>query len=269
MAAPERRKIILDYLRKHEFATSEELAALTGASLATVRRDLVELNNKKLIIKNYGSVRAADYEEIHRHIPCVHCEDPYYAQKEAIALQARELISEGDIIFLGSGLTCNLLAKCIKNLSNITIVTTNINAVIELAVPDSKISILLLGGNVNVEKNYTETLDEYTIDALKRLYFDKAFFTVDGINLETGYSINNRAQLPLYNYLINNSKSVYLLADQHKFNKRAFAHLGDMNVFKHILTTGELEPRYDSYFKKYNIECIICPEAFSSPIHVL
>lgn len=265
MAAPERRKTILDYLKKHEFATSEELASLTGASLATVRRDLVELSSQKLIIKNYGSVRAADYEDIHRSSPCVCCEDPYYTQKEAIALQARELISEGDIIFLGSGLTCNLLAKSIKSLSNITIVTTNINAVIELAVPDSKISILLLGGNVNVEKNYTETLDEYTIDALKRLYFDKAFFTVDGIHLDTGFSINNRAQLPLYNYLIHNSNSVYLLADQHKFNRRAFAHLGDMDLFKHILTTGTLEPQYDSYFKEHNIDCIICPEIASDP----
>lgn len=262
MAVPERRKIILEYLKKREFATSEELAAITGASLATVRRDLVELSRLKMVVKNYGSVRKSDFTESPMSSVC--CGDPYFVQKQWIAIKARELISEGDIIFLGSGITCNLLAKSIKNLSNITIVTTNINAVVELAVPDSKISILLLGGNVNVEKNYTETLDEYTIDALQRLYFDKAFFTVDGIHLDTGFSINNRAQLPLYNYLIHNSKSVYLMADQHKFNRRAFVHLGDMDLFKNILTTGTLESQYDSYFKKHNIDCIICPEPAGS-----
>lgn len=259
MTAPERRKIILEHLKNQEFSTSEELASLTGASLATVRRDLVELSRQKLIIKNYGSVRAIDYEDTCGPITSSHREDPYYEEKEAIARQASKLITEGDIIFLGSGLTCNLLAKKIKNLTNITIVTTNINAVNELAVPDSKISILLLGGNVNVEKNYTETLDEYTIDALKRLYFNKAFFTVDGIQLDTGYSINNRAQLPLYNYLVNNSQNVYLLADHHKFDRRAFAHLGNMDLFKHILTTGELAPQYDTFFREQGIECIICP----------
>lgn len=259
MTAPERRKIILEYLKNHEFATSEELAGLTGASLATVRRDLVELSRQKLIIKNYGSVRAVDYEDVIRQAAGGYRADPYYEHKEAIARQARMLISEGDIIFLGSGLTCNLLAKSIKDMTNITIVTTNINAVNELAVPDSKISILLLGGNVNVEKNYMETLDEYTIDALKRLYFNKAFFTVDGIQLDTGYSINNRAQLPLYKYLVSNSQNVYLLADHHKFDRRAFAHLGDMDLFRHILTTGELDSQYDAYFKEHGIECIICP----------
>ena len=52
---------------------------------------------------------------------------------------------------------------------------------------------------------------------LKRLYFDKVFVTVDGIDFEFGYSIRKQLQLSLFQHLLRNSKEFYCLANAAKF----------------------------------------------------
>ena len=57
MLAVERQKIILDYLKKNNVATTNELSALTGASLATLRRDLNSMDHQRLLIKTHGGAQ--------------------------------------------------------------------------------------------------------------------------------------------------------------------------------------------------------------------
>ena len=96
-------------------------------------------------------------------------------------------------------------------------------------------------------------MDEYTVQTLEKLYFDKAFFTVDGIDLNYGYSIINRAQLPLYNYLIENSNQIYLLANDGKFNKRTFTYLCDMETIPNVITNSSVEQSYLTYYQEHDI----------------
>ena len=41
----DRLQSILDYLKNHNLATVDDLVKVTGASAATIRRDLIKLNN--------------------------------------------------------------------------------------------------------------------------------------------------------------------------------------------------------------------------------
>ena len=59
MLASEREKIILEYLTSHEIATTKFLCELTGASIATIRRDLNFMEKQGLLKKN--SRRSAKY----------------------------------------------------------------------------------------------------------------------------------------------------------------------------------------------------------------
>ena len=252
MLASEREKIILEYLTSHEIATTKFLCELTGASIATIRRDLNFMEKQGLLKKTHGGAQSIAPKSYHGCLSPSLDFDPYLKSKELIAKKASEFISTGDIIFIGAGMTCNLLCKYISEKENITVVTTNVTAVMEL-VTNPNISILLLGGNIHLGKNHIETLDEYTIQALDKLYFDKVFFTVDGIDLNTGYSIISRAQLPLYNHLITNSKLIYLLADEVKFDKRTFTHLCNLDEIPNLITNSQIPSDYFSYYKEHEI----------------
>jgi DeoR/GlpR family transcriptional regulator of sugar metabolism len=253
MIARERECLILDYLNKHSIATIPAIMQLTGTSIATIRRDINRMNKKGLLKKIRGGIEYASAGGAQKtnRIFLPDEMDPHFNEKDQVAKVAVSMLSSGDTIFLGAGKTCALMARYIDK--PVTVVTTSINVIIELTEND-KVSILLLGGVINKGMNYLETLDEFTIKALENYYFDKIFLTVDGIDLSYGYSIINRQQVPLYNYLQENCKNIYLLAIAGKFNKRAFTFLGDMNKFDKIIVSPSIDKKYLEYYRSHSIE---------------
>lgn len=256
MIASERQQLILDYINHHSLAATQDFCELTGASIATVRRDLNTLHEKGLLIKTHGGAEKVSESAINNRINQYTQTDPYLKEKEEIGKTASNLIKNGDIIFIGSGKTCTTLAKNIKHLQDVTIVTTNVNAVIELSsCPD--IHILLLGGDVHIGYNYIETLGEYTYDLLNKMYFDKVFITMNGCALEYGYSIVNRPQLPLYDHLIHHCENLYLLMDHSKFKRKTFSKVCDLGMIKNIITDSKIPSEYLSYYRIHNIKVYI------------
>lgn len=258
MLAIERHKLILEYLNTHSTATTTQLSELTHASLATLRRDLNQMDKQGLLIKTHGGAQAhLPDHNASEEVLFLREADPFLSFKDVIAQKAASLIKSNDIIFIGAGMTCNLLCKYINqtNPENLTVVTTNVTAVMELA-QNPNISTLLLGGNIHAGVNHIETLDEYTIQSLEKLYFNKTFITADGIDLTYGYSIINRAQLPLYDHLIHNSQEIYLLANEGKFNKRTFTHFCELDGIPNVIANTTIEQAYLDYYKEHGVNVV-------------
>ena len=57
MLATDRKKLILDYLDQNHTASTQTLCDLTGASLATTRRDLAQLEEKGLLTRTHGGAQ--------------------------------------------------------------------------------------------------------------------------------------------------------------------------------------------------------------------
>jgi DeoR/GlpR family transcriptional regulator of sugar metabolism len=259
MIIRERERLILGYLNTHTIVTTETIMELTGASIATVRRDINILNKRGLLKKIRGGVEyagPATAPNVNRMFMLDET-DPNFHEKDQVAKLAVSMIDAGATIFLGAGKTCALLARYIDK--PVTVVTTSINVVIELAEND-KVSILLLGGIINKGINYMETLDEFTIKLLANYYFDKVFFTVDGIDFPYGYSIINRQQVPLYDYLKENCNNLYLLTIASKYNKRAFTYFGGIDKFDKIIVTPQVDKKYLDYYHSHNIKTFLTDE---------
>lgn len=263
MLALERQKMIMDYLTSHQMASTSYLSDLTGASLATLRRDLNVLEGQGLLKKTHGGAQLAEQDRFSANTAAF-VPDPCLPFKDAIARKAVELIHTDDILFVGAGMTCNLLCRYLcrsildGRLEHITVVTTNITAVMELSsIPG--ISVLVLGGNIHIGPNHVETLDEYTVQSLEKLYIDKVFLTVDGIDLNYGYSIINRAQLPLYNHLLNNSQQIYLLANEGKFDRRTFTRFCGLDAIPNVITNPTISQEYLSFYREHQVNVLISP----------
>lgn len=246
----EREKIVLDRLQNGDAVSPKELAALTGASEVTIRRDLCLLEERGLIRRWHGCAQLAGVEE---SAWAKSSAGRSYAEKEEVARIAAEHVNDGDNIFLGAGTTCTLLARHLKQKKNLTVMTPNLDAVMELKHIKS-VRVSILGGEVQVETNYVETLDEYILAVLYRLYFDKSFITVNGIDFDYGYSILKQQQLPLYHHLMENSATFYVIADSGKFNRRAFVHLCEMDAVKNVVTSRRVRERYAAEFASRGID---------------
>lgn len=262
MLATERKKIILNHLNQYQTATTQALCDLTGASLATTRRDLAQLEKNGFLHRTHGGAQKlepstideqadSNYSQVFASIKMA---DDQFECKNAIAQKSIDLINSNDILFVGAGFTGSLLCRHLNksDKKGITVVTTNITGALELA-SNHDIGVFLLGGNIHLGSNHIETLDESIIQNLRKLYFDKLFFTIDGADLEYGYSITNRAQLPLYNYLLQNVKDIYMLLNESKYDKRAFTHLCSLDSIPNVITNRNAPAQYIQYFKEHNV----------------
>ena len=105
--------MIYNYLKEHDTATTDVLSEITGASLATIRRDLNQMHRQGKILKKYGGAQYIPPEK--KPISRLDGEEipKIYADKDAIARLAAELIQDHNTIFLGAGKVCSLIARYI------------------------------------------------------------------------------------------------------------------------------------------------------------
>lgn len=253
-----RQERILDYLREKNTASFEQLLFLTEASPATVRRDLAELAKQGKLLKRRGGAERLFREEDAPTGGFLPKPDPKLEEKRQIAAEAAALIETGDNVFVGAGMTGNLLCRFLagSDKRQVTVVTPSVTAVLELA-SDPRFSILLLGGKIHAGKNHIETLDEFTVENLSQYYFNKAFFTVDGAELGYGYSIRNRSELVLYRYVLGNSAAVYLMLNAGKTDRKAFARFAGLNEISNVISNEELAEPYRTYYEEQNINLIL------------
>lgn len=254
-----RKQVILNHLAYTPFATAHELANLTGASLSTVRRDFISMDREGLIIRSHGGVQAAAPVHPPQQIfPVTAADDQCDAEKEKIAAYAASIIKENSCIYPGGGKTCTLLARYIKDIGYLTIVTTSISAVLEL-VNSPNVSLTLLGGDIHTGPNFVETTsNERDLEhCIGSLFFDQVFVTTDGVDLRCGYTIRNRRQLPLYQKMLHSSKAFYMLLNSSKFDRRSFSPAFTMEQIDHIVTTNHIPHAYLDYYKEHGKHLIL------------
>src|SRR4051794_8486765 len=103
----ERWQIILRALARQPVATVKDLAVLTGASEATLRRDIAKLADQGLLQKVHGGAQALR-DNTAPSLATRHFETSRplnLAKKRAIAAAAAELCTDGDSIIINGGTT--------------------------------------------------------------------------------------------------------------------------------------------------------------------
>ena len=258
MKAWERERLLLERLQEQGSLALTEACALTGASVATTRRDFELLQEKGMAQRTHGGLQPPKKEEPKGYLQGTAILNHTDEEKYRIAQEAAASVKAGESVFLGAGKTCNMLASMLQNVERLTVVTTSITAVLELAeCPNA--SVTLLGGDVHAGKNYIETLDPDISHVLRSFYFDKVFITVDGIDLERGYTVNNKNQIGLYTQLARMTRRFYILADSAKYDRRAFASVFPPEKTCRMITTSGAPQKYLDFYARQGIPCTVLP----------
>ncbi|KJS50567.1 DeoR/GlpR family DNA-binding transcription regulator [Desulfosporosinus sp. BICA1-9] len=246
-----RLKKIKDIIYEKKQVNVSTLSSMLSVTEVTIRSDIKKLELEGFIIKTHGGATLNEklYLEIQEERLPRGTE--YDRNKEIIGEIAAHIVKEHEAIFLGEGSTCYFIAKALKNKRNITVVTNNLNIANVLA-ENSSINLILTGGNLVGD---TMSLTGEIIQrALKGIFVDKAFISVNGVHITNGFTVSNIEQLNVFRTISNIAKELIVAADCTKFGKTTFAQLGSLLIAKKIITNEDIPNEYKAYFFEEGIQ---------------
>ena len=213
MLAEQRARAILQQLSQHQTVSVTELCRTTGASEATIRRDLNALADRGKLVKIHGGATTLEEEFLARE-PDPATKQSYAREKERIARYAASLVGEDDVVFLDTGTTVLHMAQYLKD-STALFVTSSIDLAGMLSAFERQVYVL--GGML--KPGTVDIVGAEALDALRRYNFTKAFLGTSGVSVNQGFTTPDPEAAALKILAASRAKSVYMLADSSKFDR--------------------------------------------------
>jgi len=249
----ERIQRIKDYMLEHRQVDVGTLSRMLHVSDATIRNDFDELEKEGYVTRFHGgaALNAIGYQEDEINNALTGNTIEYDQKKAELGSVASQLIEEKEWIFLGPGTTSYYIAKTLSQRNNMHVLTNNL-LVANILGPNPFIQTLVLGGQINSEGLYT--MPEDIQKDLKGFFLSKAFFSIDGIDLDAGYTLSDINVLNIINSISANCQETFFAIDSTKFGKRTFIKLGNMSYAQNVITNDSTPAKYKQYYLEHGIQ---------------
>ena len=201
-------------------------------SPATIRRDLVKLEEDGLLTRVHGGARAEEGDQ-----PFAEVAEVRVAEKDAIAARAAALIADGQSVLLDIGTTAYRLARQLHG-RRLTVITSNLVVYEELA-DDEGIELVLLGGMVRRE--YRSLVGFLTEDNLRQLHADWLFLGTSGVRPGGHVMDTTVVEVPVKRAMIKASDKTVLLADTAKFPGTGMAKVCGREELDVVVTNAPVD----------------------------
>ncbi|GIN56131.1 DeoR/GlpR family DNA-binding transcription regulator [Lederbergia ruris] len=257
LLSEERKRLLIDELDAHGKVRVSDLAQKLNVSNETIRRDLEALEKVKKLKRVYGGAVKVSYED---------GEPPYQqrqilhdTEKKLIGRKAASLIQNGDTIFLDTGTTILNLAKFIKNLNRLVILTNSLPAANvlkdSLAQGLFRGKVILLGGELSPDQQSVS--GHLCEEMLKNFYVDKAFLSVGGVSLKNGISDYDFSESSISKLAATNAKEVIVLADHSKIGVQSFTKITTLEQVDAIICNEKPPSSWESVLEQKNVDWIM------------
>jgi len=231
-SAAQRQARLLAYMRGEGFADAQKLKEAFGVSIATIRRDLNELEARGVLKRMHGG--AAIINQITRDYMTPVRELRNAAEKARIGSAAAELVVEGDAVMIDSATTSVQVAKHLAGRPSLTFVTNGTDTLAELVAGGAK-SVHLIGGEyIEINRSLGGPM---AVDAVLRFSVDKAILSVTAVDLQRGVIATSTPQIgAVQQAMIEVAKSVIVVADHSKFQRSALSVIASLADVDHVVT---------------------------------
>jgi DeoR family transcriptional regulator of aga operon len=248
MLSEERQRAILELLHRDGRVLVIDLAKQFRTSQVTIRKDLEILHVKGRVHRTHGGALPARDGAL---------EDPTLREKEKlhrkeklqIAAAAARMVTEGQVVILDSGTTTTAIARALRNLQHLTIITNAVNIAAELS--GSSLEVILTGGNLR--KNSFSLVGPIAEETLHKLHADILFLGVDGFDVHYGLSTPNLLESKVNRAMIEISKTAVAVCDSSKFGKRSLSLIAPTASLQHVITDGAIPKTDLSALKKAGV----------------
>lgn len=232
MLAYERKKQILELMRQNNrVVTVDQLCSGLFASGATIRRDLKELEESKLIHRTHGG--AVLVEGSTSEDPLAFRESQNSMKKQIIADLAVRHVRDGMTVFLDSSSTVNILAKSLDKFNNVKVITNGLKTAMLLS-EFKNITVMCTGGALR--ENSKSLVGLAAKEFISRYNADLAFLSCRGFSVENGASEASEDEYYVKSQYLSNSKKAILMCDTSKMNLDFLCKLAPLSEFYEVIT---------------------------------
>ena len=237
MHAEDRRQLIAEELRRKGRVSVSRLAAAYDVTPETVRRDLVELEQRGVLRRIHGGALAHERVRVE---PAVSERAGHMAvEKERIAEAALAFLPEDEgTVLVDAGTTTGALVERFPTDRRLTVVTNAIPLAMRLA-PLPLLTVIVVGGRVR--HRTLANVDEFAVGMVRELRVDVAFMATNGLS-ERGCSTPDPAEAAVKRAMVAAADRVVLLADHTKLGQELFVRFAALDDIDVLVTDAGAEP---------------------------
>ncbi len=254
MGTADRHRLIGELLRTREEATVDELVQATGASGATVRRDLEILAANGVLKRVHGGARSL----------LARGDNPGYGQRELedreakvrIASAVDQLIKDREHVWLDSGSTATEIARRLSTRA-LTVMPMSLHGVEALTSNNEGHTpeLILPGGRLTPgEQSFRGPMTEANVRSLR---FDTAVVTPCALNLKDGLLAHDLEDAAVKRAGLESAVRVIVAASGSKWNANALALVAAMDTVAVIVTDQEPSPEDLARLNELSVEVVI------------
>lgn len=223
-----RQSDILAMARAQGRVGVDELAARFEVSPQTIRKDLNELCDRKLMTRVHGGAVVASGVENVAYEARRFISQP---EKRAIGEAAARLIPNNASLFINIGTTTEEVARALMQHEGLLVITNNLN-VATLLYRQPKIEVVVAGGPVRRADG--GLIGSTTVDFIKQFKVDYAVIGASAIDEDGALLDFDIREVRVSRAIIDNARQVMLVADRMKLERAApirIGHLSEIDVF--------------------------------------
>ena len=247
MLSEERQRAILETLDRDGRVLVVDLAKHFQTSAVTIRKDLGVLHAKGRIQRTHGGALPVLGN------PALQEKEKHRKENLQIAAAAARMVKAGQVVILDSGTTTTAIARAMRNLQNVTIITNAVNIAVELS--GFNLDVILTGGNLR--KNAFSLVGPIAEGALRRLSADVLFLGVDGFDVEYGLTTPNLLEAKVNRTMMDVAKVVVAVCDSSKFGKRSLSLIDRPSAIRHVITDRGISKADLNALKQSGIEVTV------------
>ena len=212
MIRAQRHDRILAELARRGSVSAQDLAVLLDTSLATIRRDIADLDTRGAVLRIHGG---ASLPTRHEELPFDAKVLAYLPEKRRIGAHAGSMIEPGSMIGLGGGTTVMQILPAIRRM-DLRLVTTAVNVALELR--DAKdVTVTLTGGTLR--RRTAEMVGHIAERTLRDINIDVVLIGTDGITGAEGLTTYDATEAYVNRVMIEQAREVWIVADHSKFGR--------------------------------------------------
>lgn len=207
---------ILRELRQAGSVSVEALSQKFDVSLATIRRDLQELEQRGMLRRTHGGALPIEplFYEPFRHDRSFQDQVGSFAdEKRRIAQAAAVLVSAGDTIALTAGTTTTEVIRNMQGLAGVTVITNTVNVAMELSARRD-VDVFVTGGHLRGA--WFSLVGPQAVASVKGLFIDVLFVGVNGIDAQRGLTCLSPDEADINRAMVQQAKRKIAVTDHSK-----------------------------------------------------
>ena len=222
----ERQFKIRQLLQEHPKIKISDLSDYFQTSSETIRKDIIELEDSKIIKKEHGYALLLEEPD---EMPISLRNQEYIEEKKQIMRQTCTFIKEGMVVYLDAGSTCQAGIPFLQSIHNITIVTNSIFVAYKCA--KLNMHVILIGGNIS--NNAYRSYGNFASETIDYIHIDVAILGTKGFKDNNGFTTYEN-EYELKRHILQQSEKIIVVTDKNKFNTQpeyTYCKFKEVDVF--------------------------------------